>query len=81
MDKRQRTLRVVFLKYLFISFVTVGIAAILPFFVYNIILNTDILLPANYVENQINREMERLSNAPKIEKNIIPDGGFLYDFK
>lgn len=76
MDKRQRTLRVVFLKYLFISFVTVGIAAILPFFVYNIILNTDILLPANYVENQINREMERLSNAPKIEKNIIPDGAF-----
>ncbi len=46
------------------------------FFVYNIILNTDILLPANYVENQIDMEMERLANAPKIEKYMIPDGAF-----
>ena len=76
MDKRQRTLKTVFLKYLFISFVTVGIAVIVPFFVYNIILNTDILLPANYVENQIDRKMERLANAPKIGKHMIPDGAF-----
>ncbi len=28
------------------------------------------------MENQIDMEMERLANAPKIEKYMIPDGAF-----
>lgn len=76
MDKRGRTLRSIFLKYLFISFLTIGIATMVPFVIYNIILNTDILLPANYVEKQIDSEMETLTNASRIEKYMIPDGAF-----
>lgn len=76
MDKRQGTLKRIFLKYLFISFITVGISAMVPFVIYNIILNTDMLLPANYVENQINMDIDTLTNASGIEKDMIPGGSF-----
>lgn len=76
MEKGQRNLRSVFLKYLFMSFIAVGLAATIPFLIYNIILNSSILLPANYVENQIETEKARLRSVSKIEEYMIPDGCF-----
>lgn len=74
MEKRQKTLKAIFLKYLFISFVTLGISAIVPFLGYSVILNTDVLLSANYVENQIDNQKERLANICELKNNMIPDG-------
>ncbi|MDN5341429.1 MAG: two-component system, OmpR family, lantibiotic biosynthesis sensor histidine kinase NisK/SpaK [Oceanotoga sp.] len=72
MEKRTISLKSIFLIYLIISFLIICISVIIPFLIYNLLINAEIILPANYTENIINKNIEILSKIPKIQQQMLP---------
>lgn len=74
MEKRTLTLKTIFLKYLILLFIVLCISIVVPFIIYSLLLNSNFLLPANYIETEIEHLREKLESADWIDKSDLPAG-------
>ncbi|MDY3250455.1 MAG: HAMP domain-containing sensor histidine kinase [Candidatus Choladocola sp.] len=85
--RRSSTLSGIFLRYVLVmigSLLTLGICTVL---IFNILVNTGCIYPANYAERKINEAYDMIQNADEVTEDIIPllchyvifsaDGGIL----
>ncbi|MCI5936139.1 MAG: HAMP domain-containing histidine kinase [Lachnospiraceae bacterium] len=71
-QRRGSTLSAIFLRYVLAmigSLLTLGICTVL---VFNILVNTGGIYPANYAERKIHEAYDMIQNADEVTENIIP---------
>ncbi len=47
--------------------------AVIAFIIFNLLINTNVIYPSNYVELQISKTYEKLISAESITPDMIPD--------
>ncbi|MFD3157892.1 sensor histidine kinase [Haloimpatiens sp. FM7330] len=72
--KKSVTLKTVFAKYLISLAVSFGVVTFIVMSFVSLAMKTELIFPANYVENLVRQVKPILVSSPKITKNMIPQG-------
>ena len=70
--RRSNTLSGIFMRYVLVmlgALFTLGVCII---FIFNILVNTGIIYPANYAERKINEAYDLIQNADEVTEDMIP---------
>lgn len=72
-EKRgSRTLSGIFLRYVLVMLGLMFVLGICTVFIFNILVNSGAIYPANYAERKINEAYDRIQKADEVTEDIIP---------
>lgn len=70
--RRSRTLSGIFLRYVLVMLGLMFVLGICTVFIFNILVNSGAIYPANYAERKINEAYDRIQKADEVTEDIIP---------
>ena len=71
-EKRRSTLSGIFLRYVLMMLGLLSTLGICTVLIFNILVNSGSIYPANYAERKINEAYESIQNADEVTEDIIP---------
>ncbi len=71
---KRRTLTGIFVKYICIFCVNTVLLAAFMLLLFNVLVSIGVVLPANYMERQINEKREEIINTKKVTQEMLPVG-------
>ncbi len=74
--RKRRTLTGLFIKYICIYSVSTILLVLLMLFVFNLLVNMGVVLPANYMERQINENENKIVSSERVKEDLLPAGSF-----
>ena len=70
--RRSSTLSGIFLRYVLVMLGLMFVLGICTVFIFNILVNSGAIYPANYAERKINEAYDRIQKADEVTEDIIP---------
>lgn len=70
--RKSNTLSGIFMQYVLIMIVSFLALVVCTFVIFNILINTGYIYPANYTEQKINEAYSTIQNADEVTKDMIP---------
>ena len=70
--RKSNTLSSIFMQYVLIMIVSFLALVVCTFVIFNILINTGYIYPANYTEQKINEAYSTIQNADEVTKDMIP---------
>lgn len=70
--RRSRTLSGIFLRYVLVMLGLMFVLGICTVFIFNILVNSGAIYPANYAERKINEAYDRIQKVDEVTEDIIP---------
>ena len=70
--RRSRTLSGIFLRYVLVMLGLMFVLEICTVFIFNILVNSGAIYPANYAERKINEAYDRIQKVDEVTEDIIP---------
>lgn len=70
--RRSNTLSGIFMRYVLVMLGALFTLGVCTIFIFNILVNTGILYPANYAERKINEAYDLIQNANEVTEAMIP---------
>ena len=74
--RKRRTLTGLFIKYICIYSVSTILLVLFMLFVFNLLVNMGVVLPANYMERQINENENKIVSSERVKEDLLPAGSF-----
>ncbi|MDY5956742.1 MAG: sensor histidine kinase, partial [Frisingicoccus sp.] len=70
--RRSRTLSGIFLRYVLVMLGLMFVLGICTVLIFNILVNSGAIYPANYAERKINEAYDVIQKADEVTEDIIP---------